>query len=106
MLFRSNIASQALFIMNSTIVMEQSQALAEQLLSMEDADNPDRIKQLYLKVLGRPAGAEELARCLAHLEKYAAALEEKGITENEQKLQSRQSLCRALLASNELIYLD
>ena len=102
----TNIASQALFIMNSKIVMEQSQALAEQLLSMEDADNPDRIRQLYLKVLGRPAGAEELARCLAHLEKYAAALEEKGITGNEQKLQSWQSLCRAILASNEFIYLD
>ena len=102
----TNIASQALFIMNSTIVMEQSQALANQLLSMEGADNPERIEWLYRKVLGRPAGSEELEDCLAHLEKYAAALEENGITGDEQKGHSWQSLCRALLASNEFIYLD
>jgi len=102
----TNIASQALFIMNSTIVMEQSQALASQVLSMEGADNPERIEWLYRKVLGRPAGSEELAACLAHLEKYAAALEENGITGDEQKGHNWQSLCRALLASNEFIYLD
>ena len=92
--------------MNSKIVMEQSGALAGQLLSMDKASDPQRIQGLYMKVLGRPARDEELASCLAHLEKYSAALEKNGITGADQLRQSWQSLCRALLASNEFIYLD
>jgi hypothetical protein len=102
----TNIASQALFFMNSKIVMEQSEALAEQLLSMDKASGQQRIQGLYMKVLGRPARDEELASCLAHLEEYSAALEKNGITGADQLRQSWQSLCRALLASNEFIYLD
>jgi hypothetical protein len=102
----TNIASQALFIMNSKIVKDQSESLARMLLATGTEDAQQRIQRLYLQVLGRTAGEEELASCLAHLEKYSAALEENGIKGEERRLQSWQSLCRALLASNEFIYLD
>ncbi len=102
----TNIASQALFIMNSKIVKDQSESLAKMLLAPGTADVQQRIQQLYLQVLGRTADLQELASCLAHLEKYSAALEENGIKGADQQLQSWQSLCRALLASNEFIYLD
>ena len=75
-------------------------------LATGTADVQQRIQQLYLQVLGRTADLQELASCLAHLEKYSAALEEDGIKGADQQLQSWQSLCRALLASNEFIYLD
>jgi hypothetical protein len=93
-------------MMNSKIVKDQSESLARMLLATGTADAQQRIQRLYLQVLGRAAGEEELASCLAHLEKYSAALEENGIKGEEQRFQSWQSLCRALLASNEFIYLD
>jgi hypothetical protein len=102
----TNIASQALFIMNSTLVMEQSKALAQQLLAIEAADDDNRIEQLYLQLLARPPDDQELESCRAHLERYNKALQESGITGPGQTFQSWQSLCRALLASNEFIYLD
>ena len=100
------VAPQALFMLNSRIVLEQSKALAMQLLAEARIDDAGRIRRLYEIALSRPATEPETTRGLAFVERYSRAAEEKGIPAEEQRLRAWQALCRTILASNEFVYVE
>jgi len=102
----TNIASQALFIMNSKIVIEQAEALAQNVLTDGSMDDKARVDRLFMQLFGRVAQDGERLSCLSHIEQYQKALAETDVPVEEHLVSSWQSLCRALLASNEFIYLD
>jgi hypothetical protein len=60
----------------------------------------------YLLTLARTPIPEETHQCLAHLNSYSARLELAGISEDERLVMAWASFARALLASNEFIYID
>jgi hypothetical protein len=102
----TNIASQALFIMNSKIVIEQAEALAQDVLTDESMEDEARVDKLFMKLFGRVARDGERLSCLSHIDQYQKALAESDVPAEVHVATSWQSLCRALLASNEFIYLD
>ena len=102
----TNIASQALVIMNSKIVIEQAEALAQNVLTDGSMDDKARGDRLFMQLFGRVAQDGERLSCLSHIEQYQKALAETDVPVEEHVVSSWQSLCRALLASNEFIYLD
>jgi hypothetical protein len=55
----SNVATQALYLLNSPWVMEQSKHAAKALLARGDATVEVRIDRAYLSVVGRPPSAAE-----------------------------------------------
>jgi len=57
---RSNLATQALFLMNSPFAVEQSQKAATRLLAAQAADDTQRLEQAYLAALGRKPSASEI----------------------------------------------
>src|SRR5690606_280072 len=65
----TTVPAQALFLMNSPFVVEQSQHFAERLLSESGSDgaglpDPERIRLAYRLALQRAASAEEVKRGL------------------------------------------
>jgi hypothetical protein len=78
---RTNVAPQALFMMNSQFVADRAAGLAKRV-------NSD-VARTYLSVLGRKPTAEEAADARRYAGRAGFA-----------------SLCKVLLASNEFIYVD
>jgi hypothetical protein len=100
----TTIASQALFMMNSDIVHEQSARLAARLSSKHAEDLQSRVMDLYASALGRPATEHEVTRSLRFVEEYQTAIADNQAAESE--AQSWQALCRVILSSNEFLYVE
>jgi Protein of unknown function (DUF1553) len=96
----TNVAPQALFMMNSEFVAERARHVAQSLLEATDLTDSARIEQAYLRTLNRRPDAEEIDTGLS----YMAGLKSRfGSVSN---LDAWQSLCRILMASNEFVYVD
>ena len=63
------VAPQALFMMNSPLVVEQAERFARRLLTSEPADEHARIEAAYVKAYGRPPTSKEMAGAVAFLAK-------------------------------------
>jgi hypothetical protein len=60
----TTVATQALFLMNSPFVLEQSKQAAQKLMSDSSLSETQRVEQVYREVLGRAPGTEEVKRSL------------------------------------------
>ncbi|MFN0171637.1 MAG: PSD1 and planctomycete cytochrome C domain-containing protein [Bryobacteraceae bacterium] len=98
---RTNVAPQALFIMNSEYVRSHALGMARKVLAASSLADAQRVDRLYRLVLSRPATPSETDRALT----YVSSLQAKLGTEGS-RLASWQSLCHALIAANEFIYLE
>jgi hypothetical protein len=92
-------ASQALFVLNSPLVVEQARALADGFDA--DASREERVATAYQRVLQRDPDASELARALGHIDAQLAEL-----SGADAGSRAWASLCQALLASSEFRYVD
>jgi cytochrome c553 len=94
------VASQALLMLNSDLVMESASELARRLLA-EAGSDAERLARLYLLAFGRGPTERERAADRTFLVKLTQP--------GEQNAKSRQeawaALCHVTLAANEFIYL-
>jgi hypothetical protein len=97
----TNVAPQALFMMNSEFVAERARNLASQLMNEVRSEAPARLERAYVRALNRRPRPEEVDDGLTYLSSLRDKFSGK-ITE----LDAWQSLCRILLASNDFIYVD
>lgn len=67
----TTVPTQALYLLNSTFVRQQSLALAERVAADRERFDAERLQQLYALILGREPSAEEAARDGAFLTQYA-----------------------------------
>lgn len=102
----TTVAPQALFLMNSDFVSTQTKALAGNLLADTQRTEPDRIGLLYQRLLGRPPAEEELHRAEKYLVAFEKAAQSKQFHPEESRLYAWQSLCRALLSTNEFLFVE
>jgi hypothetical protein len=98
---RTNIAPQALFMMNSEFIAERSLGLAKRLLEESTESDARRLERAYLLAYARPPSPDELDDLLS----YIGALERRAPAEDA-KLRAWQSVCQILMASNEFNYVD
>jgi hypothetical protein len=98
---RTNVAPQALFLMNSQFVNDRSRGLAERLLTTSDVPDAARIREAYLTVLTRQPDAAEIDSALT----YIASLQ-KRLMQPDARAVAWSSFCHILAASNEFLYLD
>lgn len=101
----TTVAPQALYVMNSPFVIEQSRAFAENLLKLPGTDT-DRLTAAYRKALDRAPNQQEIIRTTGYLTNYAARLAPVEPDAAKRKLKAMQSFCQILFASNEFLYLD
>lgn len=100
----SVVAPQALLMMNSPLVADHSRQLAIQLLEKFDSDD-ERLAALFEKAVSRPPTDRERAAILFHLDETEALLADSG-EETNPHLTVWQGICRAVISSNEFLYLD
>ncbi|MBL8242143.1 MAG: DUF1549 domain-containing protein [Bryobacterales bacterium] len=91
---QTNVAPQALYMMNSKFVAERARTLAGKLVEEERVDQA-RARRAWQTVLGRQATPDEVAATL----RYVA-----GFPNGDGQLLAWSSFCRALIASNDFIY--
>ena len=98
---RTNVAPQALFLMNSQFVVDRSRGLAERLLNATSATDADRVRDAYLIALSRQPDNAEIDTALSYIASLAAKLGGPDAT-----LKSWASFCHILVATNEFLYLE
>ena len=102
----TTVAPQALFMLNSDLVAQSSERMADSLLARNDADDIQRLVDLYLLVYSRPPAEAERARNLALLEQFDTAAVNQEPDPAKRRRQAWTRLCHVLLAANEFIYLN
>ncbi|GEP45187.1 DUF1549 and DUF1553 domain-containing protein [Brevifollis gellanilyticus] len=90
----SSTPTQKLFVMNSVFMIEQSKKLAHR-LQQSASDDPARIRFAYELLFAREPQPEELAIATEFLQEPA-----------ESSLTAWEQFAQALLATNEMIYVD
>ncbi|HZH49284.1 MAG TPA: DUF1553 domain-containing protein, partial [Nitrospira sp.] len=93
----TTVATQALFVMNSPLVIREAKSLTDTVLKQEKIGKR-RIEEIYLRVLGRRPDANEIDTGLS----YVQGLRQKWNNIDEEKAWS--SLTHALMASNEFMF--
>ena len=100
----STVASQALFLMNSDLVIQAAEELAVDLFRKSPADERARVVSLFLRAVGRLPTADEIERLL----RAGAAINEQlvadGIDDAERPKAVWTILCQSVLMSNEFLY--
>ncbi|MAT14548.1 MAG: hypothetical protein CMJ46_04680 [Planctomyces sp.] len=102
----STVATQALFLMNSPFLEEQTEAYANWLINQEE-DMFARIDLLYEKSYGRLPTDEERARLESFLQQFPTVWRQDHPEADDAAVTvaSWQALCHAVLAANEFTYL-
>jgi hypothetical protein len=94
----TTVATQALFVMNSPMVIREAQHVADTVLKQERQDKR-RVEEIYLRVLDRRPDAGEIDRGLT----YLSGLRKKWNDIDEEKAWT--SLTHVLMASDEFIFI-
>jgi len=93
----TTVATQALFVMNSPLVMREAKSLTDTVLKQEKSGKR-RMDDIYLRVLGRQPDANEIDKGLS----YVQSLRQKWNQIDEEKAWA--SFTHALMASNEFMF--
>jgi hypothetical protein len=94
----TTIAPQALFMLNSDLVVTAAGDLASLLLDQPGLDDAGRIGLLYERAYGRPPTVAETCRAAAYLDRFGRVLS--GETARHD---AWQALCQVVLAASEFI---
>lgn len=92
----TTVPQQQLFVLNSDFIIDQAQAFAKRVTSAHE-EIPEQVKFAYRLAFGRSPSESEVKVAQSYL-----AVEK----EKDDKLSRWEQYCQALLASNELMYLD
>ncbi len=103
---QTTVAPQALFMMNSSFVLDQVRSLAGRLLMRSDLDTPARIRTLYQLAYGREPSEAEVSRAIGYLDRIIASMNQPGLSTSDSELRAWTSLCRVILSANEFLYVE
>lgn len=101
----STLPLQSLYLLNGEFVHKRSHEFAQRLIATE-SDDLSRIDRAFLKAYSRPASTEEKTRIEANLNRYRAALAAESVPAEQREVETWASLTRAIMASNEFIFVD
>jgi hypothetical protein len=93
-------------MMNSSLVLKSTHAMAGRLLAKPDLDDSGRVREAYERALARPPRPQDVDRALTFIAQIEKALEAKESDASKRHLTAWASFCKALLASNEFIYIN
>ena len=97
----TNVATQALFWLNSEFLNERALNVAKSLLDKKEMTDEARIETAYARILNRHPDKDEVEQAL----NYIAGFKQKFAGEKADQ-KAWQSLCRVLMSSNDFVYVD
>jgi hypothetical protein len=101
----TTVPAQALYMMNSPFVIEQSKHTAQRVLANGSLDDAGRIELIYRSILARGPSESERTRALGFIESTITQLETNQSTEARAAV-AWSGLCQALFACAEFRYLN
>lgn len=102
---RTTVAPQALFLMNSELVAKESESLAKSLLAQR-GDDAGRIANAFERFYSRPPTESEVASSIEFITTYETGLASKGIAPEQLRALAWKAFCRAMMATNEFLYVN
>ncbi|HEY0981736.1 DUF1553 domain-containing protein [Schlesneria sp.] len=102
----TTVASQALFMMNGELVHQAARKLGETITAEPLPSDRDRLQQLCQRLFCRAADDDELEQWSQFLTQYQLAGSLRTESEADRRKLAWEGLCRALLSSNEFIYIN
>jgi hypothetical protein len=96
---------QALFLMNSEFIHDQSETIAERLLT-EANDTPGRVSWAYRTIFGRPPNVDETARATKFLQAASEQLARTGGDVKRRQQLAWAAYLRGMSSSNEFMFID
>jgi hypothetical protein len=100
------VPTQALYLLNSPFVREQSRVAAQRLLNQTGFDDAARVAWFYLTVLGRQATQVEIETSLAFIDRMAGQIETIPDHAGSARNEAWSRMCQSLFACNEFIFRD
>ncbi len=100
----TTLATQALFMLNSSLVADQSREITRQLLAQTNLDDVARVRQAFLTCYQREPLPSETSRSLDFLNRLEAAQPEAAPA--DRRSAAWRGLCRTLLAANEFLFVE
>lgn len=101
----ATLATQALYLLNNRFIIEQSQHFAQRLLGLPGEDET-RLQHAYLSAHARPPTVGEIQQARDFLLEAEVSLVSTEPDETRRHHAAWAAFCQALLASNELRYVD
>ncbi len=98
---RSNVAPQALYVMNSKFVVERAMGFAKLLLGDAALNDRARVEKAYLSAFGRKPDAGEVDSGLSYIDTL-----EKRLGGQDAHVTAWQSFCHVLMSANEFLYVN
>jgi hypothetical protein len=99
-------ATQALFMMNSPFIQEQSRWWAESLIAAPVSTDAERVTLAFGRALDRPTNPSDVERALQFIERFQNGLEKTETDAAKRRLAAWQSFCQALFASTAFRFVD
>ncbi|MBC8352806.1 MAG: PSD1 domain-containing protein [Planctomycetes bacterium] len=93
---------QSLYLMNSSFIDDQSQAIAQRVIASSDS-HTERVGWAYRNIFGREPNADDVRMIEANLDRSAAQLSDEA---NDRIVVAWTSMIRAMLCSNEFVFVD
>ncbi|HEY1065162.1 MAG TPA: DUF1553 domain-containing protein, partial [Pirellulales bacterium] len=100
----STVAPQALYMLNSPLLLKTAAAMTERLFHEAPTDDA-RIERLYTLAFGRSPASDERERFLQYLDKLETLMREKQ-SETDSRRAAWQAAVQSVFASNEFIYVN
>jgi uncharacterized protein DUF1553 len=97
----TNVATQALFWLNSEFLNGRAQSVTGSLLDKKELSDAARVEIAFTRILNRNPGKVEVDQAL----NYIAGFKQKFAGEKADQ-KAWQSLCRVLMSSNDFVYVD
>lgn len=101
----TTVAPQALFMLNSHLIENASQRMAEQIQHETSLSPEQKIQKLFLKSFGRMPTEMEITKSLQFLDDVEQDFQTETNSSEQRITRAWQVLCQSLLASSEFIYL-
>jgi len=101
----STVAPQALFMLNSDLLLDSAQSLAERLIREVSDDEPARLNRMFELALGRLPSDQESSRLHQFIDNFKTSV----VTDDPQVVAVTETnawvaACQSVLACNEFIY--
>ena len=102
----TTVAPQALYVMNSPMVIDFSRKFAQRMLAIPGISEVERMNAATYQAIGRPQNDAEKAVAQRFFIAYELTLEEAVPDPAERRRRIWDVYCQALLASNSFAYVE
>lgn len=102
----TTVPSQALYLMNSEFVIQNAEAMANQLHKVLELRGSALVEEAFRRCYSRPPSAEEARKTQAYVERFLKTAAESGMELNQARALALTTFCQSLICSAEFRYLN